>query len=520
MPVLADIVDIPARKISMLDHATPTAMVSAFCRAVFSRLIPSEAWGTGDNQGHNERVFYQNVDHFIGFRRHEKLSLHEVTQRLKIADMEWLSPPNSVHTRLSQSDIKKRWEILNEFIYYLFDSILTPLIRTNFHVTESNVQKCRILYFRHDVWRAIAEPAFASLKLTMFEEVTNENAQRVLDSRTLGFSQVRLVPKETGVRPIMNLKRKPMKQGYNKQLGMSINQILTPVFNVLTMEARSHPELLGSSMFSVGEMYGRLKHFKSKLSTSPPLYFAKVDVKSAFDTIPQRAILELIPSLASEDEYRISKHTFTKPGDNYRSDLAAKPVTKWKTLAHSSDHFDSFEECIQTELTAGEKNRIFVEQIMSRFYDKDDILKLLEEHVQRHIVKIGKKFYRQKEGIPQGSVVSSLLCNYFYADLEIKHLDFLQAGESLLLRMIDDFLLITTNAGHAKRFLQIMHGGLPAYGVHVNPDKTLANFEATINGKKVTRMIGKTGFPYCGNLIDVNTLNVIPDRERKERLGE
>lgn len=72
---------------------------------------------------------------------------------------------------------------------------------------------------------------------------------------------------------------------------------------------------------------------------------------------------------------------------------------------------------------------------------------------------MGKTFYRQKVGIPQGSVLSTVLCNMFYAHLEKKKLPFLNDTEGLLLRLIDDFLFITMNKAHAIQFLQLMHDG-------------------------------------------------------------
>ena len=149
-----------------------------------------------------------------------------------------MGPAETSKLKLSQSDVNKRWEIFNEFVYYLFDSVLIPLIRANFHVTESNVHRYRLFYFRHDVWKSIAEPALTTLKLSMFEEVKFEKARRILDSRDIGFSQVRLLPKETGIRPIMNLRRRTIKKGSN-MLGRSINSVLAPVYNVLTYEGVS-----------------------------------------------------------------------------------------------------------------------------------------------------------------------------------------------------------------------------------------------------------------------------------------
>jgi len=161
----------------------------------------------------------------------------DVNSPLQISDIDWLGPPTAAGNKLSQTDTNKRWEILHEFIYYVFDSILIPLIRTNFHVTES-AHKYRLFYFRHDTWRSLAELALAKLKVGMFEEVKLEKARKILDSRSLGFAQVRLQPKETGVRPIMNLKRRALKPG-QKTLGSSINSVLAPVYNVFTFESVS-----------------------------------------------------------------------------------------------------------------------------------------------------------------------------------------------------------------------------------------------------------------------------------------
>ena len=136
---------------------------------------------------------------------------------------------------MSQSDLNKRIEIFQEFLYYVFDSILVPLIRAHFHVTESNVHRNRLFFFRHDVWRSLAEPAIASLNSTMFEEIRLDRAKKILDSRALGFSQIRLLPKQTGVRPIMNLRRRIAKPG-SKVLGRSINSVLAPVYSALTFE--------------------------------------------------------------------------------------------------------------------------------------------------------------------------------------------------------------------------------------------------------------------------------------------
>ena len=106
------------------------------------------------------------------------------------------------------SETQKKAEILHEFVYYIFDSFIIPLIRSNFYVTESNVHRHKIFFFRHDVWKCIAEPVMKMLKVAMFEEVNPKRAAEILASRRLGYSQIRLLPKSNDMRPILNLRKR------------------------------------------------------------------------------------------------------------------------------------------------------------------------------------------------------------------------------------------------------------------------------------------------------------------------
>lgn len=362
----------------------------------------------------------------------------------------------------------------------------------------------------------------------MFEEVKTTTARKLLDARVLGFSQIRLLPKITGFRPIMNLRRRVTKWQSGKfVLGRSINSVMAPVFNMLDYEKNKQPSRVGSALFSVGELYPKLKAFRNQLqldkSGHTRFYFVKADVQSCFDTIPQQRIVRLMENIASEDEYRIARHAEIKSSKTHcystKMEKIPIPTRKFVATARTTTDFETFDQYVDTLLAGGKKSTVFVDNVVQNAQRKDALLDLLEDHVERNIVKIGKNFFRQKAGIPQGSVLSSLLCSYFYAELEKEHLGFLNADESILLRLIDDFLLITTNHHHAKRFSQVMHGGLEEYGVHVNPDKSLVNFKITINMSQVSRLRGSTAFPYCGSMIDTKTLEITKDRDRRMDTG-
>jgi len=136
---------------------------------------------------------------------------------------------------------------------------------------------------------------------------------------------------------------------------------------------------------------------------------------------------------------------------------------------------------------------------------------LANSNLANHLFKIGKSYYRQTVGIPQGSVLSSILCSFFYGDMEKKFSRFTEDPQSVrptsvidspsvltiiqaLLRLIDDYLFVTTNRKLAVDFLEMMKKGTfsstpvrpqshyllsghPEYGCFISQEKTLTNFD-------------------------------------------
>lgn len=149
--------------------------------------------------------------------------------------------------------------------------------------------------------------------------------------------------------------------------------------------------------------------------------------------------------------------------------------------------------------------------------------------------QIGNQYYQQVVGIPQGSVLSTLLCKYasfrltlppvcaythisasfFYGQMERSELSFLSDPSCCLLRLVDDFLLITTNRTLAERFLTKMLTGHPEYGCFVSGEKTLVNFDTSLGGSQPIKKAEEGGgFTWCGYLIDDSTLEVRYDYTR------
>ena len=478
----------------------------------------------------------RNVDSFIKMRRYENISLHSVCNNMKVTEIAWLIPPSLQHQsakhNLSLLDFQKRTELLHEFVYYIFDSIVIPLIRTNFYVTESQTHRNQLFYFRHDVWRRLIEQPLADLKSKTFEKINSQAALPPQKRQYLGYGSLRLLPKSTGVRPILNLGKRVPKEfvtnGKKRAYFMSINRTIAPISNMLMYERQRNPQRMGSSLISMGELHPRLKSFKERLISTqkeanttclslPKLYFVKLDIQACFDNIPQNRLLRLITDLVTEESYRITKHIEMKPSVN---GVQGRPFRKWVGRAAPLKQQQHLPDFLAQEAQIQRPNTVYIDDNEQKVQDADWLLNLLDQHVRNNLVKIGKEYYRQRNGIPQGSVLSSLLCNFFLAELEHDLLGFLRPTDSLLMRFVDDFLLVTNDLNQAMQFLKTMLLGHPTYGVVVNPSKSLVNFTASIDGTHIPRLEGSTCFPYLGCRIDTKTLEIHQDQDRALEGGD
>lgn len=164
-------------------------------------------------------------------------------------------------------------------------------------------------------------------------------------------------------------------------------------------------------------------------------------------------------------------------------------------------------------------------------------------------MQFDKKFYIQKTGISQGSVLSSFLCSLYFGDLERKVLfPFLgkviasRANEVsarqnrfdpsispssnvdemitnpgyMLLRFIDDFLFISSSKQLAEKFLCRVHRGFRAYNCYMNESKFGMNFDVANTYRIVSKRVhvGKDGVSFlrwAGLLINCQTLEIQAD---------
>lgn len=87
---------------------------------------------------------------FISCRRYETLNLHHVLQNFSTTACDWLIPPGPgilQQGRVSVSDSLKRRELLEDFLFWYFDSFVLQLLKVHIFFYNSI-----ILLLESDDW--------------------------------------------------------------------------------------------------------------------------------------------------------------------------------------------------------------------------------------------------------------------------------------------------------------------------------------------------------------------------------
>nr|XP_031859765.1 uncharacterized protein CI109_004837 [Kwoniella shandongensis]KAA5526837.1 hypothetical protein CI109_004837 [Kwoniella shandongensis] len=495
--------------------------VSRFVKLVFAEVLSPVVMGSQENMN----TLYAHVRRFIRAKQYEPISLHSIMQGINITDFEWLIIDKE--QRMTQSEMTKRRQLVEDLIKWLFDDLLVPLLKNTFYITETAATRYGTMYYPQEKWVQATKPHFEQLQRSLLTEL-DKNQTFFAQQGPLGVSAVRLIPKPSGFRPIVNLGRKikrPAALGIStngiKHKDMTANQILRGVHQVLTFEKDRHKAKLGGSLFGTNEIFRPIQELKTDLiekhGALPGLYFVKMDIKAAFDTIKQDKMLDIVAKLLDKNhDYCLMMYCLLLPPASKASQGSARRL--YKTRAVVNTHHPASFPNHATDIAAPLRNAVVVDLVRRRQVSREACMELLRTHIKNNVWQVGRKYFRQQTGIPQGSKISSLLCSIFYAYMENEYLAWTRQNGSRLLRYIDDFLYITDDYSSARRFVEVMSRGFPEYGAEVSKGKTLLSFEFDTGSQMVPvcgmNDDGESYFPYCGFLINMRKLEIMPDYPR------
>ncbi|XP_058536167.1 telomerase reverse transcriptase isoform X4 [Ochotona princeps] len=438
-------------------HSSPW-QVLAFLRACLRRLVPTSLWGSR----RNERRFLRNTKKLVSLGKRGRLSLQELTWKMRVQDCTWLRRgPGCVCVPAAEHRLRE--EILGRFLFWLLDTCVAGLLGSFFYVTETTFQRNRLLFYRKSVWcRLQGMGVRQHLERVRLRELSDAEVQRWRQAwPPLPEARLRFIPKPSGLRPIVSVDSMAGARTFRREKAQQWTSHIKTLFSVLNYERARRPGLLGASVLGLDDVHRAWQAFTLRMRAQDPpprLHFVKVS-----------------------------------------------------TLEDHQPYMGQFVEHLQKSKSL--RDAVVVEQSCSLNETSDDLFAFFLRFVHQSVIHVGGRSYVQCQGIPQGSMLSTLLCSLCYGDMENSLFPSIQQ-DGVLLRLVDDFLLVTPHLTHAKAFLRTLVQGVPEYGCQINLEKTVVNFpveETTLGGQVLLQLPAHCLFPWCGLLLDTRTLEVSCD---------
>ncbi|XP_069032065.1 telomerase reverse transcriptase [Embiotoca jacksoni] len=482
-------------------HCAPHR-VYLFVRECLAAVIPRELWGSDHNRLH----FLARVRGFLSSGKFERLSLAELMWKMKVNDCDWLKISKT--GRFPPSELAYRTRTLGQFSAWLLDGYVAGLVRACFYVTESVGQKNAIRFYRPEVWAKLQDLAFRGhISKGQMEELTP--AQVASLPKGTVISRLRFIPKTDGLRPITRVVGTDAKTRLYRG---RVRELL----DILRACVRSSPSLLGSTVWGMTDIHKVLCSVAPAQKDTPrPLYFVKVDVSGAYESLPHDKLIEVVgQALSPVQDQLFTLRRYAKIWADSHEGLKKVFVRRADFLEDNmaSTNMKGFLMSLQKEGKV--HHAILVEQYFCSDLHGREVLQFFTQMLSGSVVQYGKKTYRQCRGIPQGSVASSLLCCLCYGHMENVLFKDLIKNKGCLMRLVDDFLLITPDQHEAQTFLKILLAGVPQYGLVVNPQKVAVNFQVSGSASAcpgICVLPPNCLFPWCGLLLDTRSLDVYKD---------
>lgn len=520
---------------SLLSAYTAPRRVAAFVWEVIERVVPVELLGSVQTR----KSLYGCIRRIVSLRRYERFTLHEVMQGIRTADFKCFKAKTTNASNAGQVEASQR-RMVTKWISWLVQEMVFPIIRCHFYATDTQTHKNRIFFYRKGIWSRLVTATLQSLEETSFKRLTAKEVTAMMDrsnASNLGFSNMRFLPKGSGLRPLATLNKPTtfvVKGGGKNSMRRlkkfdAINRRLKDVQDILHHETVRDPNVLGAAvgdykaaLLRLGPCLRAIRRQKL-LGRRPQAYILATDIKGAFDNLPLESLERVALDLISSSSYQTLHYAVVKQnGEAKYKKLVSSLPTAAKGERVPGPLVTEAQRVSNTGgaaiLGRESRNSIVIDAGFAKEISDENIVPLLRAHLRENIISARGKFLLQTVGIPQGSIVSPLLCSLFYGHLEHEYglLSGFCGEQSTVCRWMDDMLLVTTDLDRAKAFVDMCKKGFEAHGCTLNTTKTLSNFDhgEDVRQRTFVNADGRSYIPWCGILIDCLTLEIMVDYSR------
>jgi hypothetical protein len=559
---------------------TPPGRVAKFLIRSFRQMLPLGILGSLHNRTLFERVIMTLVR---SRTQNESVDIvHIFAERgLKVTDIPWLVNYRHRDRRkvCNPTDLKFRQKRVADLLNWLIRKLCLPLLHQNFYVSERENTRHRVLFYRREVWTALTDATILDMlksdrrQYTMLSRSAFANVMLQRKNVIAGLgcwfcpfpvlthSHIRFLPKSSGARGIQRPRVKLLRGFARGRISSSMNScgaltgnspasvilekaqaamktFYSNALEILSSECKARPEVLGASVFSNDEIYSKFSRLVEnwKEHGRPAMYFVCMDITRSFDTVPLGTLVSsVLPLVLRRDRYVVLRYAVV------RRDLSTGTLMCrfHSHVCQGPGEEIHFPRLVREKLGILHLGALFVDLVSVTTIERSGLITALTELVSSNVIAVPRRtrprsktaFAIQCQGLPQGSQLSPLLTTLFYGYVERSDLaSYLDEGSEhgtadlrnrkcarpqLFMRQVDDSLFATFNKHKAQQLaLRMSKGWDDTHGFVINPNKTRANFDANIGGKTDVQ-----DMPWCGFIIDTNTLEVRNDYERYGKFG-
>ncbi|KAM3725533.1 Telomerase reverse transcriptase [Dirofilaria immitis] len=440
---------------SLLRKSVTFVQYRAFMRSIFGYLLPLELIGKCNMKLAVDRI--SSALFKLGFDESIRLSdLFSIP--FKTSALKWLR-------HLPSHELCC---IHRKFMLWLLE-FSVHVTRTAFYVTPENRTKL-LRFYRKDVWKRIENHNFRLLS----ERRDLKKIKGVM-KKTVG-ARIRFLPKNSGTRSLIVPTGKSSQRHYST---IALKMVSAIIDLVCAEQRKCSKELpfTGAAVWNgIGGFPKRFRRF-IQMNGSARIYAVKTDVRECFDCINQNVLRSILKKLIL-----LTKHFRLNANVIGMSSLIF--ARRYGFRCEIDNHNCNLSElCITGEM----------------------VMWFLETYVINKEFEYRDGVYRAFRGIPQGNHASTRLCDLYLGAADCKrYSDMMRRRDTLLIRYVDDYLLLTTDINVARKFLETMHLGTDdSFNVIAESTKTVINFYCECNELLISaKMVSSCGaIPWCGYII-------------------
>lgn len=469
------------KKIKFEEHlklASGKKNVIHFIAIMIEKLLPFQIYGSKQNKS----VILKNIVKLINLPLHGSFPLIEATENFKLKHLDHLLGESRCADRQSVDILNV---LYSNFFKWLLEVLVPDIVASFFYCSEIS-GTTEIIFFKHSIWDEISKPFIKNY----FKELLHENGQcRNHDSYLLSdynHCRMRLVPKTAPCE--FRLITVPSKGvDAEEHLEFRINQVrnvapIQSVLKYLRMKKKTHFTKL-SSISGISDAISRFKrNLLEKFDILPNLYYMKFDIANCYDSVPRQKVIAVLKELlASKKDFYVRSYTY------FDSKKLAVKVKK-----------------IVNEIEEPKGSDILIDQVRTYHFTPADVLKAVEIEIFRTSLYVNDICFLRKDGLFQGSSFSALLVDLIYDDLLLHYKEFESKPnvDSLILRIADDFLVISTSKTQIDDINRLAISGFKLYNASVKKEKIYL---------MSSQNSAEQHFTFCALRINIKKLEVLKE---------